>query len=183
MTNQTIVLVHGAFAESSSWNGVVSELLAQGYPVIAVANPLRGAKIDADYTASVLASIDGPIVLVGHSYGGLFTSWVAFTSPTLFSHYLIVSPSLWYDGRFMFGLEEAFSKKHRELPARMFFSVGANEGNAERDMVRDLERFARQVERRGYAGLTTHAHVFDDENHNSVFPSALSRGLRFLHGL
>jgi uncharacterized protein len=119
--------------------------------------------------------------LVGHSYGGLFTSWVAFTTPSLFSHYLIVSPSLWYGGRFMFGLEEAFSKEHRALPAKVFFSVGADEGNAERDMVRDLEQFARQVEQRGYAGLSTRAHVFEDENHNSVFPSALSRGLRFLH--
>jgi uncharacterized protein len=119
--------------------------------------------------------------LVGHSYGGLFSSWVAFTTPSLFTHYLIVSPSLWYDGRFMFGLEEAFAKAHRERPGKIFFSVGANEGNAERDMVRDLEQFARQVERRRYAGLSTRAHVFPDENHNSVFPSALSRGLRFLH--
>ncbi len=46
-------------------------LLAQGYPVVAIANPLRGVKIDADYTASALAGIGGPIVLVGHSYGGM----------------------------------------------------------------------------------------------------------------
>jgi uncharacterized protein len=120
--------------------------------------------------------------LVGHSYGGLFTTWVAFSEPALFTHYLIVSPSLWYDGRFMFGLEAAFAKRQRKLPARIFFSVGAREGNAERDMVEDLRGFARQVERRGYKGLTVRAHVFDEENHNSVFPSALSRGLRFLHG-
>ncbi|HET9449913.1 MAG TPA: alpha/beta hydrolase-fold protein [Aggregicoccus sp.] len=119
--------------------------------------------------------------LVGHSYGGLFTTWVAFSEPALFTHYLIVSPSLWYDGRFIFGMEEAFAKRQRRLPARMFFSVGAREGNAERDMVQDLRRFARQVERRGYQGLSTRAHVFDEENHNSVFPAALSRGLRFLH--
>jgi pimeloyl-ACP methyl ester carboxylesterase len=66
----TVVLVHGAFAESASWNGVIAELLAQGYPVVAVANPLRGVKTDASYVAGVLASIKGPIVLVGHSYGG-----------------------------------------------------------------------------------------------------------------
>ncbi|MGP1386435.1 MAG: alpha/beta fold hydrolase [Thainema sp.] len=66
----TIVLVHGAFAESSSWNGVLTQLIPKGYPTVAVANPLRGVNSDADYVASVLQGIEGPIVLVGHSYGG-----------------------------------------------------------------------------------------------------------------
>jgi pimeloyl-ACP methyl ester carboxylesterase len=66
----TVVLVHGAFADSSSWNPVITELVAKGYPTIAVANPLRGLKSDADYVASVLKTINGPVVLVGHSYGG-----------------------------------------------------------------------------------------------------------------
>jgi pimeloyl-ACP methyl ester carboxylesterase len=66
----TVVLVHGAFAESSSWEGVVSRLLLKGYPVVAVANPLRGVRSDADYVANVIDSISGPVVLVGHSYGG-----------------------------------------------------------------------------------------------------------------
>ena len=66
----TVVLVHGAFAESASWNGVIADLLARGYPVVAAANPLRGVSADAAYVAGVLASISGPIVLVGHSYGG-----------------------------------------------------------------------------------------------------------------
>ncbi|MBC7881972.1 MAG: alpha/beta hydrolase [Anaerolineae bacterium] len=66
----TIVFVHGAFAESSSWNGVLTRLIAKGYPVVAVANPLRGVKSDADYVTSILNGIEGPIVLVGHSYGG-----------------------------------------------------------------------------------------------------------------
>ncbi|MBD1834936.1 alpha/beta hydrolase [Cyanobacteria bacterium FACHB-472] len=66
----TIVLVHGAFAESSSWNGVLTRLITKGYPTVAVANPLRGVKSDADYVASVLKGINSSIVLVGHSYGG-----------------------------------------------------------------------------------------------------------------
>jgi pimeloyl-ACP methyl ester carboxylesterase len=66
----TVVLVHGAFAESSSWNGVLNKLIAKGYPTVAVANPLRGVKSDANYVASVLTGIKGAIVLVGHSYGG-----------------------------------------------------------------------------------------------------------------
>ena len=66
----TIVLVHGAFAESSSWNGVITELERDGYPVIAAANPLRSVHEDAASISSVVRSVKGPVVLVGHSYGG-----------------------------------------------------------------------------------------------------------------
>ncbi|WP_433710038.1 alpha/beta fold hydrolase [Nocardia sp. CA-084685] len=70
MTAATIVLVHGAFADASSWNGVIERLRAQGHSVIAAANPLRGLESDAAYIASVVDSVEGPCVLVGHSYGG-----------------------------------------------------------------------------------------------------------------
>ena len=70
MTKPTVVLVHGAFAESASWNRVTTKLLAKGYPVVAVANPLRSVKGDASYLASLLDAIPGPVILVGHSYGG-----------------------------------------------------------------------------------------------------------------
>lgn len=66
----TIVLVHGAYAGSSSWNGVIADLVGKGYPVIAAANPLRSVKGDADYLSSIVKSIKGPVVLVGHSYAG-----------------------------------------------------------------------------------------------------------------
>lgn len=66
----TVVLVHGAFADSSSWNGVVERLTTAGHPVIAAANPLRGLRADAAYLRSLLDSVAGPIVLAGHSYGG-----------------------------------------------------------------------------------------------------------------
>ena len=72
-----IVLVHGAFADSSSWNGVVKILEKDGYPVVAVANPLRGVKNDAGYVADILGSIKSPVVLVGHSYGGSVISEAA----------------------------------------------------------------------------------------------------------
>jgi len=67
----TIVLVHGAFADGASWNRVSSILRQQGYPVVAVANPLRSVQGDARYLDDTLHGIDGPVVLVGHSYGGL----------------------------------------------------------------------------------------------------------------
>lgn len=66
----TIVLVHGAFADSSSWNGVVARLKDGGYTTVAVANPLRGVSNDARLVSDVVASIEGSVVLVGHSYGG-----------------------------------------------------------------------------------------------------------------
>ena len=70
MTTPPVLLVHGAFADAASWSGVITELQGHGIPVIAPPNPLRGLASDAAYVASVAAQIDGPVVLVGHSYGG-----------------------------------------------------------------------------------------------------------------
>jgi pimeloyl-ACP methyl ester carboxylesterase len=69
-TSPTVVLVHGAFADASSFAKVIPELLADGIPVLAPAVPNRSLSGDAAYIASVIRSIDGPVVLVGHSYGG-----------------------------------------------------------------------------------------------------------------
>jgi pimeloyl-ACP methyl ester carboxylesterase len=69
-TRPTVVLVHGAFADSSGWSQTVGQLTDDGYPVVAVANPLRGLTADANYVRSFLQTVPGPIVLVGHSYGG-----------------------------------------------------------------------------------------------------------------
>jgi pimeloyl-ACP methyl ester carboxylesterase len=66
----TVVLVHGAFADASSWNGVIPLLQAQGVPVTAPPNPLRGIAHDSAYIASAFAQIEGPVLAVGHSYGG-----------------------------------------------------------------------------------------------------------------
>lgn len=66
----TVILVHGAYAESSSWDGVVGGLLAEAHQVIAFATPLRGVATDAALLSSLVNSIDGPVVLAGHSYGG-----------------------------------------------------------------------------------------------------------------
>ncbi|MYM36004.1 alpha/beta fold hydrolase [Duganella sp. FT94W] len=73
----TVVLVHGAFADSSSWDGVIAKLEKDGYTVIGAANPLRSVKSDAASVASVVNSVTGPVVLVGHSYGGSVISAAA----------------------------------------------------------------------------------------------------------
>ncbi|XVU21564.1 alpha/beta fold hydrolase [Actinoplanes sp. CA-054009] len=79
----TIVLVHGAFADASGWNDVIARLTADGYPVLAPANPLRAVGTDSAYLASVLASINGPIVLAGHSYGGVVITNAATGNPNV----------------------------------------------------------------------------------------------------
>jgi pimeloyl-ACP methyl ester carboxylesterase len=66
----TVVLVHGAFADASSWNGVIERLQASGVQATAPANPLRGVSIDSAYIASLLDQVLGPVLAVGHSYGG-----------------------------------------------------------------------------------------------------------------
>ena len=66
----TVVLVHGAFADAGSWAPVTERLVSAGVPVMAIANPLRGLKHDAAYVASVISQIPGPVLAVGHSYGG-----------------------------------------------------------------------------------------------------------------
>src|SRR4051812_18474967 len=78
MTNNTdvptIVLVHGGFADASFWAPVIRQLQASNLPVLAPANPLRGLAHDAEYIANVVRQIDGPVLLVGHSYGGAVIS-------------------------------------------------------------------------------------------------------------
>ena len=73
----TVVLVHGAFADASSWSGVVERLQAAGIEVVAPANPLRGIAHDSAYVGSVIEQIPGRVLAVGHSYGGAVISNVA----------------------------------------------------------------------------------------------------------
>jgi len=74
----TVVFVHGAFADSSSWAGVIERLHAKGVQVVAAANPLRGISVDSPYVASMFDQIPGPVLAVGHSYGGAVISNAAF---------------------------------------------------------------------------------------------------------
>ena len=82
-TKPTIVLVHGAFADSSGWNTVAGRLIGDGYPVIAFSNPLRGPTADAEYLRQFLSTLDGPLVLVGHSYGGAVITNAATGNPNV----------------------------------------------------------------------------------------------------
>jgi pimeloyl-ACP methyl ester carboxylesterase len=79
----TIVLVHGAWADSTGWAAEISALHDKGYDTVTVANPLRGLTSDAAYVRSVLDTIPGPVVLVGHSYGGAVISGAAAGAPNV----------------------------------------------------------------------------------------------------
>jgi pimeloyl-ACP methyl ester carboxylesterase len=104
----TVVLVHGAFADASSWNGVITRLQAEGVPVTAPANPLRGISADSAYLASVLEQIDGPVVAVGHSYGGAVISNAATDAKNVVG--LVYVAAFAPDEGEMLGVVEAGSK-------------------------------------------------------------------------
>ena len=79
----TIVLEHGAWADASSWRGVIERLQSRGFRVLAPPNPLRGGAADAAYLASYLRTVAGPIVLAGHSYGGFVITNAALSNPAV----------------------------------------------------------------------------------------------------
>jgi uncharacterized protein len=116
----------------------------------------------------------GERVLVGHSYGGLFGTWMLSTQPDLFSGYVIVSPSLWYDDRLLFGLETKTTTAAQPR-RRAYLAAGAMENPV---MGRDVEEMARRLRTRGTAEVREE--VLAEETHNSIFPSAFSRGIRWV---
>jgi predicted alpha/beta superfamily hydrolase len=116
-------------------------------------------------------------IFVGHSFGGLLGTYILFKKPELFTHYIIGSPSLWYDQRVIFKLEDAYAKSTKKLPAFVAMFVGSLE-TTRNPMVEDLLKLEKQMRARNYEGLTLQVDVLNDENHESVFAGLLSRGLR-----
>ncbi|HVO27168.1 MAG TPA: alpha/beta hydrolase-fold protein [Candidatus Margulisiibacteriota bacterium] len=136
----------------------------------------------------------------GHSLGGLFGAWVLLTAPETFQRYGIGSPSLWWDNEVIFNYEANYAGTRDDLPAKVFFGIGADETHDGRrreavnhepavrekatawyiDMVDDMERMVKQLEGRGYPSLTMASAVFPDEFHITVPQLNLSRALRFL---
>lgn len=140
----TIVLVHGAFADTSSWNGVVKILEKAGYPVIAAANPLRSVKGDAEYVANILSSIKSPVVLVGHSYGGLVISEAANGNANV-KALVYVNAFVPEAGETAFGLSGKFpgSTLGPTFAAPVALSSGGKDLYIQRDKFRD--QFAADV--------------------------------------
>jgi predicted alpha/beta superfamily hydrolase len=117
--------------------------------------------------------------ITGHSYGGLFSSWILLTKPQLFRGYIIVSPSLWYDDHLLFRAEEKLST-YRGDAIKSYFSVGDREINNTWNMPKDLKDFINILQAKGLDYLELKTDLGDNQTHNSIFPSALSNGLRFV---
>ena len=127
-------------------------------------------------------------IFVGHSYGSLLGLQIMFDAPRSFEHYVLGSPSLWFDAGIMFDREQAFAARHKDLPASVFFGIGSLETLAagkkrsrseeDADMVADLREFDASLKKRAYRNLHTRLTVFADEDHASVLPMVVTHGLR-----
>ncbi len=128
-------------------------------------------------------------VFAGHSYGSLFGAYVLLTSPEMFDGYVLGSPSLWFDHRLLFQREHAFAASHKDLPARVYIGAGQFEAPQPRgkpqdpryatdgDMVGDTRDFARALASRRYPGLKLRDDVIAGEDHLTVAPALITRGL------
>lgn len=127
-------------------------------------------------------------IFVGHSYGSLLGLQMMLDAPRSFEHYILGSPSLWFDAGIMFEREQAYAARNKDLPASAFFGIGGLETLApgkkrsraeeDADMVADLREFDAALKGRGYKHLRTRLKVFADEDHASVLPMVVTHGLR-----
>lgn len=123
-------------------------------------------------------------VYAGHSYGGLFGLYTLFTKPEMFQTYILGSPSIWFDDRVIKRHEQDYANAHKNLAARVHLYTGAYESlgkgaryNTKVDAVRDMRALVQKLQSRRYANLTISADVIADEDHLSVYPALISRGL------
>lgn len=123
--------------------------------------------------------------LAGHSFGATFGAYALLTEPTLFQNYILVSPSLWYGGHAIAGLESRYAQTHDDLPARVYLAVGdlegPNGGLKALDMVNDQIAFAARLKSRDYESLVLKDEVLEGGvNHATAFPLAWLRALEWL---
>lgn len=128
-------------------------------------------------------------IYAGHSFGGLFGLHVLFTEPSMFEKYIIGSPSLWFDRRVAFATERSYAKAHADLPAKVFMAVASYETlncssdnpryNKTVDMVRDLQAMEHVLASRRYRSLEVQTMIIPDEDHLTVFPTVITRGLKW----
>lgn len=145
-----------------------------------------GPKFRAFFAKELIPFIDrkypstkGERAIVGHSYGGLFATFVLLTEPDLFNRYIIVSPSLWYANRTAISMADAMASNGLRPGARVFFAVGSSENQPQngRAMVDDLKELLSKLRKQKLPGLVISSRIFEGETHNSVFPGAVTRGL------
>lgn len=118
--------------------------------------------------------------LIGYSLGGLFAMYAMFESPSTFTHYLLGSPSLYWNDEVMFQVEQAYADKHKDLKARVFLSAGVDERPAKH--VGNVMKFAEVLRDRNYPGLELQRDIFPNQTHTSGLGATLGRGLLWLFG-
>jgi predicted alpha/beta superfamily hydrolase len=117
-------------------------------------------------------------IFVGHSFGGLLGSYILVNRPEIFDHYIIGSPSLWYDKKVIFEMERQYAQKHKTLKAHAMIYVDDNDDSPNnKKMAEDVLAFEKVLRSRNYSGLDLQVEIIKGENHHSVFPGLLSRGL------
>ena len=126
-------------------------------------------------------------IYAGHSYGGLFGLHVLLTEPRMFSHYILGSPSIWFDNRVMLAREAAFAEANGDLKASVYMAIGSyetlNPESGDRryerrvDMIADMKALEAALRGRNYPGLTLTSEIIAGEDHLSVFPAIVTRGL------
>ena len=127
-------------------------------------------------------------LFLGHSYGSLLGAQILFTEPSLFSGYVLGSPSLWYDKRHILGMEASYAARSKDLPAKVFLYVGEYEAlrKGDRrysqtvDMVADNRTLEAALHGRKYPSLRMKSVVLNDEDHLTVAPRGFTQGLRYL---
>ena len=155
------------------------EAQAYGRFIAADVFPMIAARYRADMNRKIF---------VGHSYGSLLGLQILLSEPGTFDHYILGSPSLWFDRGVMFDREKEYARGHKDMPASVFFGIGGREtlaANRQRsrteenaDMVADLCDFDAALKTHRYPNLKMKLEVFADEDHASVFPLVLTHGLR-----
>jgi len=121
-------------------------------------------------------------ILAGHSFGGLFATWVALTTPSLFSGYISISPSLWYGEHYIFKVLDRYSASVQQEPAKLFLAIGSEENGGDYKMVDDLQKFAQQLEKSKPSPEQLTLKILAGDNHNTLFPGAFTQGLLYLQG-
>lgn len=114
-------------------------------------------------------------VLMGSSFGGIFTLYALFSDPRLFSGYVAASPSVVYGDRFAFKQEAAYASSHKDLPVKLFLSVGQIE-----ELRQPVEEFMQVIKKRNYTNLQMETRIIAGERHAGNKPEAYNRGLRFI---
>jgi predicted alpha/beta superfamily hydrolase len=150
--------------------------------------PLAGgaAKFQEFFATELIPFIDSSYrtkendrALAGLSFGGLFGAYTLFTRPELFQRYVLIAPSLAWNERGIWATEADYRAAHRSLPAIVYTAVG--DRDEKENMLVPWRDFNRLIERRHYCGIRWFSQVFPDETHLSVYPSALTRGLKYIY--